>query len=246
MTKKTKAVVPVSLYGQCADFERINAVAGKCGIPVIEDGCQSFGATYRGRRSGALSTVGTTSFFPSKPLGCYGDGGMVFTDDDGLAKKMKEIRIHGQDRRYHHARIGVNARLDTIQAAVLLGKLPHFGEEVRLRAAAGDAYTDQLRREPAVIVPVTAEGNTHVYAQYTIRVPDREALAKVLQVEGIPTAVHYPIPLHLQPAFAYLERGEGSFPAAEEAARHVISLPMHPFLEAGEIDAVCDAVRRAL
>jgi UDP-2-acetamido-2-deoxy-ribo-hexuluronate aminotransferase len=242
LTPRTKAVIPVSLYGQAPDMEAINALAAPRGITVIEDGCQSFGATRHGRRSGALSAVGTTSFFPSKPLGCYGDGGMIFTDDEALAKAMREIRVHGQDRRYHHARIGVNARLDTLQAAVLLAKFPHFEEEISLRARAGERYNRLLGAIPGVTVPVTAPGNTHVYAQYSIRVADREGLAAHLKGKGIPTAVHYPIPLHLQPAFGGIGLGEGAFPVAEEMARRIISLPMHPFLEDGEIDRVAAAV----
>ncbi len=247
LNPRVKAIIPVSLYGQCAPLETINDLAARGGgIPVIEDGCQSFGAARNGRRSCGLSTVGATSFFPSKPLGCWGDGGMIFTDDDDLATAMREIRVHGQDRRYHHARIGVNARLDTLQAAVLLGKVPHFAEEVRLRARVGESYTERLGDIEGVTVPVTAPGNSHVWAQYSIQVEDRDRLAKALQAEGIPTAVHYPIPLHRQPAFADLGLPDGSFPVAERVARRVISLPMHPFLTEEEIDRVCAAVGKSL
>ncbi|MEC5206006.1 UDP-2-acetamido-2-deoxy-ribo-hexuluronate aminotransferase [Vogesella perlucida] len=244
ITPKTRAIMPVSLYGQCADFTAINAIAAQHGLPVIEDGAQSFGASQHGKRSGNLSTIGTTSFFPSKPLGCYGDGGAVFTNDDELAKKMREIRVHGQDRRYHHPVIGLNGRLDTIQAAVLLAKLPSFPDEVAARARIGARYSALL--QDVARVPVIADGNSHVYAQYTIEVDNREAVQQALQALGVPTAVHYPIPLHLQPAFAHLGQGEGSFPVAEAAGRRVMSLPMHPFLDEATQDAIVAAVKKAL
>ena len=201
---------------------------GKYGIPVIEDAAQSFGATYRGRKSCALSTIGCTSFFPSKPLGCYGDGGACFTDDDELATKMRRIRVHGQDRRYHHSILGINGRMDTLQAAVLLAKLEVFADEVEARNRIGARYSELLR--DAVVTPYIEPHNTSVYAQYTVQVDHREAVQEKLQEEGIPTAVHYPIPLHLQPVFAGLNLPEGSFPVAESAAKRVLSLPMHPYL----------------
>lgn len=244
ITPRTRAIMPVSLYGQCADFTAINAIAEKHGIAVIEDGAQSFGACQHGKRSGNLCTIATTSFFPSKPLGCYGDGGAVFTNDDELAKKMREIRVHGQDRRYHHPVIGLNGRLDTIQAAVLLAKLPSFQDEVVARARIGARYSELLK--DVARVPVIAAGNSHVYAQYTIEVDNREAVQKALQELGVPTAVHYPIPLHLQPAFADLGQGEGSFPLAEAAGKRVMSLPMHPFLDEATQDAIVAAVKKAL
>lgn len=244
ITPKTRAIMPVSLYGQCADFDAINAIAAKHGLAVIEDGAQSFGASYRGRKSGGLSTLATTSFFPSKPLGCYGDGGACFTDDDLLAKKMREIRIHGQDRRYHHPVIGLNGRLDTLQAAILLAKLDAFPEEVAARERIGARYTEQLRG--VVQTPVLREGNSSVYAQYTIEVDNRDAVQAALKDAGVPTAVHYPIPLHLQPAFASLGLGEGSFPLAEAAGRRVMSLPMHPYLDEPTQDRIVAAVRAAV
>ncbi|WP_293766307.1 DegT/DnrJ/EryC1/StrS family aminotransferase [uncultured Aquitalea sp.] len=244
ITPRTRAIMPVSLYGQCADFGAINAIAARHGIAVIEDGAQSFGASQHGKKSGNLSTIGCTSFFPSKPLGCYGDGGACFTNDDELAKKMREIRLHGQDRRYHHPVIGLNGRLDTIQAAVLLAKLPSFADEVAARERIGARYSALL--QDVARVPVIAEGNSHVYAQYTIEVDQREAVQKALQEAGVPTAVHYPIPLHLQPAFAHLGLGEGSFPHAEAAGRRVMSLPMHPFLDEATQDAIVAAVKQAL
>jgi UDP-2-acetamido-2-deoxy-ribo-hexuluronate aminotransferase len=244
ITPRTKAIMPVSLYGQCADMAAINAIAEKHGIAVIEDGAQSFGASYQGKKSGALSTIGCTSFFPSKPLGCYGDGGACFTDDDALATKMRQIRVHGQDRRYHHPLIGVNGRLDTIQAAVLLAKLPSFPAEVEARERIGARYSSLLK--DVVRVPVLADGSTHVYAQYTIEVDNREAVAAALKEAGVPTAVHYPVPLNLQPAFADLNQPAGSFPHAERAANRVLSLPMHPFLDEATQDQIVAAVRRAV
>ena len=231
ITSKTKAIMPVSLYGQCADFDAINVIADKHGIPVIEDAAQSFGATYKGKKSCALSTIGSASFFPSKPLGCYGDGGALFTDDDNLAKLMREIRVHGQDRRYHHPRIGLNGRLDTIQAAVLLAKMEIFPREVEQRVQVGAHYSELIAKScPSIVAPYIEPHNTSVYAQYTVLVEDREMLQQKLKDTGIPTAVHYPIPLNLQPAFAYLNRPEGSFPVAEAMAKRVMSLPMHPDL----------------
>jgi UDP-2-acetamido-2-deoxy-ribo-hexuluronate aminotransferase len=232
ITPKTKAIMPVSLYGQCADFDAINAVAAKYGLPVIEDAAQSFGATYKGKKSCALSTIGSTSFFPSKPLGCYGDGGALFTDDDNLAKLMREIRVHGQDRRYHHPRIGLNGRLDTIQAAVLLSKMEIFPREVEQRALVGAYYSELIAEGcPNVVAPYIESHNASVYAQYTVLVKDRDMLQQKLKEAGIPTAVHYPIPLNLQAAFAHLNQPEGSFPVAEGMSTRVMSLPMGPMLQ---------------
>lgn len=239
ITIRTKAIMPVSLYGQCADFDAINTIANRHGIPVIEDGCQSFGATYKGRRSCGLSTLGCTSFFPSKPLGSYGDGGMCFTDDDELARAMREIRVHGQDRRYHHPRIGVNGRLDTLQAAVLLAKLEVFDDEVEARARIGARYTELLK--DYVGVPFIEAHNTSVYAQYTIRVKDRDWVRASLQEAGIPSAVHYPVSLNRQPALACNVR----FEHAEQAASEVLSLPMHPYLNKVQQARVADAVLQA-
>lgn len=244
ITPMTKAIMPVSLYGMCADFDRINAIAEKHGLAVIEDGAQSFGASYHGKRSGALSTIATTSFFPSKPLGCYGDGGACFTNDDALAKKMREIRIHGQDRRYHHPIIGLNGRLDTIQAAVLLAKLETFEDEVTARHRIGARYSELLKDK--VRTPVLPVGYTSVYAQYTVEVDDRETVQAKLKAAGVPTAVHYPIPLHLQPAFSSLGLGEGSFPYAEAAGKRVMSLPMHPFLDNATQDKIVAALLEAI
>jgi UDP-2-acetamido-2-deoxy-ribo-hexuluronate aminotransferase len=241
ITPRTKAILPVSLYGQCAEMDAINACAEAHGVAVIEDAAQSFGATYQGRKSCNLSTIGCTSFFPSKPLGCYGDGGACFTNDDALATRMRQIRVHGQDRRYHHPLVGINGRMDTMQAAVLLAKLEVFEEEVVSRAHIGAAYTELLGE--AVVTPFIETYNRSVYAQYTVQVNERETVQKELKAAGIPTTVHYPVPLHLQPAFAVEGIGRGAFPHAEAAADHVLSLPMHPYLSEGEQQQIAHAVR---
>ncbi|MGD9685454.1 MAG: DegT/DnrJ/EryC1/StrS family aminotransferase [Desulfobacter sp.] len=244
ITTKTKAIMPVSLYGQCADFDVINAVAAQHNLPVIEDACQSFGATYKGRRSCSLTTIGCTSFFPSKPLGCYGDGGACFTDDDALATKIRQIMSHGQDRRYHHPVLGINGRLDTLQAAVLLAKLEIFDEEVTERARIGARYSELLAG--SVVTPAVRPGNTSVYAQYTVLVPQRDTVQQRLQQQGIPTAVHYPVPLHLQPVFGHLNKPAGSFPVAEAAAERVMSLPMHPYLSEKDLIYITNAIKDCL
>lgn len=250
ITEKTRAIMPVSLYGQCADFDAINAIAEKHGLPVIEDGAQSFGATYKGRRSCGLSTIGSTSFFPSKPLGAYGDGGALFTDDDALAKSMREIRAHGQDRRYHHARIGINGRLDTIQAAILLAKLERFDWEVEQRRKIGANYTillnESQRISQDVIPPHIDPHNTSVYAQYTIQVKHRDAVIKQLKEAGIPTAVHYPVPLHRQPAFTSNGYDEGDFPVAESISKRVMSLPMGQDLQESQQLTIANALINAV
>jgi UDP-2-acetamido-2-deoxy-ribo-hexuluronate aminotransferase len=236
ITEKTKAIIPVSLYGQCADLTRINEIAAKHDIPVIEDGAQSMGATHHGQISCGLTTLGCTSFFPAKPLGCYGDGGACFTDDDDLAKLIRTLRVHGQDRRYHHPIIGLNGRLDTLQAAVLLEKFVLFPDEVKKRAQVAARYTELLHDK--VKTPLVRPENTSVFAQYTIEVENRDELRAKLQEAGVPTAIHYPVPLHLQPAFANLGLGKDSFPVAEEASKRVLSLPMHAYLEEDEITEV--------
>lgn len=246
ITVKTRAILPVSLYGQCADMDAINAIAAKHNLPVIEDAAQSFGATYKGLKSCGLSTIGCTSFFPSKPLGCYGDGGACFTADDELATKMRQIRAHGQDRRYHHPVIGVNGRLDTMQAAVLLAKYEVFETEVKLRREIGTHYTELLKDIPGIMTPYIEPFNTSVYAQYTIQVNNREQVQNTLQESGIPTAVHYPIPLNLQPAFAELNQGDGSFPVAEQIAKRVMSLPMGPDLGKNDMEFVSKLLHVAL
>ena len=208
ITPRTKAIIPVSLYGQCADYDAINLIAARHGIPVIEDAAQSFGASYKGRKSCNLTTIACTSFFPSKPLGCYGDGGAIFTNDDELAKVMRQIARHGQDRRYHHIRVGVNSRLDTIQAAILLPKLAVLDEEIAIRQKVAGQYQARFSSiggvvgEGVIQTPHIATYNTSAWAQYTIQVPNREDLQAQLQQVDIPTAVHYPIPLNKQPAVA--------------------------------------------
>jgi UDP-2-acetamido-2-deoxy-ribo-hexuluronate aminotransferase len=243
ITPRTRAIIAVSLYGQCADMDAINAVASAHGIPVIEDAAQSFGATYKGRPSCNLSTIGCTSFFPSKPLGCYGDGGACFTNDEALATRMRQIRVHGQDRRYHHRLVGINGRLDTMQAAVVLAKLEAFDAEVAARVRIGAALSEMLRG--VVATPYIEPHNTCVYAQYTIQVENRQRFQEQLKADGIPTAVHYPIPLHLQPAFSVPKVGSGSFPKAEAAAERVVSLPMHPYLSEADQQEIVQAVRQA-
>ena len=245
ITAKTKAIIPVSLYGQCADFEKINAIAKKYNLPVIEDGAQSFGATQNGKRSCGLSTIGCTSFFPTKPLGCYGDGGACFTDDDELAKAMDMIHKHGQDRRYHHVRMGLNSRLDTIQAAVLLAKFEIFEEEIQKRIEVGKKYSEKLSDVPQIKLPYTAPGNTNVYAQYTIQIENREKFQAELKEKGIPTAVHYPIPLNEQPMFDYLDKKSINVPVAEEAAKKVVSLPMSAFMSDETIDEVVFGIKKS-
>ena len=251
ITPRTRAIMPVSLYGQCADFAAINAIAARHRLPVIDDAAQSFGATQHGRRSCSLSLIGSTSFFPSKPLGGYGDGGALFTDDDELAKVMREIRVHGQDRRYHHPRLGLNGRLDTLQAAILLAKLEIFEEEVAARERIGARYGELIREAFAgdnrrIVTPWLAPGNTSVYAQYTVEVDDRDGVEARMKSQGIPTAVHYPVPLHLQPVFASLGLRQGAFPVSERAARRVISLPMHPYLDDEQQRRVVSALRAAV
>lgn len=243
ITAATKAIMPVSLYGQCAEFDAINAIAKKHNLIVIEDACQSFGATYKGKLSCALSDIGCTSFFPSKPLGCYGDGGACFTDDDALALKMRQVMNHGQDRRYHHPMIGLNGRCDTIQAAVLLAKMAIFEEEVKLRAEIGAKYSAMFAAaDSSIVTPFIETHNSSVYAQYTIQVDNRDAMQQSLQAKGVPTAVHYPVPLNLQPAFSNLDKPAGSFPVAEKVATRVMSLPMHPYLEDATMQRIVEAV----
>lgn len=244
ITPRTRAIMPVSLYGQCADLDAINAIAASHKLAVIEDAAQSFGATNRGRHSCALSTIATTSFFPTKPLGCYGDGGACFTDDDELAQRMRQTRVHGQSRRYYHPTIGLNGRLDTLQAAVLLAKLETFDQELVARKRIAERYNSLL--SGIASRPYIEPHNTCVYAQYTILVDRRDEVQARLKEAGIPTAVHYPVPLNLQPAFASLGQGEGSFPRAEAAAKRVMSLPMHPFLETATQDSIVQVLKAAM
>ena len=235
ITPRTKAIIPVSLYGQCADFDAINAIAAKYNIPVIEDAAQSFGATYKGRKSCNLSTVACTSFFPSKPLGCYGDGGAIFTNDEELAKVIRQIARHGQDRRYHHIRVGVNSRLDTLQAAILLPKLAILDDEMHARQCVAETYTKLLNEAGIMTTPFIEAHNKSAWAQYTIQVENRDQVQEKLKTQGIPTAVHYPIPLNKQPAVADVN---AVLPVGDAIAERVMSLPMHPYLAANQITKI--------
>ena len=240
ITSRTKAIMPVSLFGQCADFTTINAIAKHHGLFVIEDGAQSFGATHQGKQSCGLTTIGCTSFFPSKPLGCYGDGGACFTNDDVLAEAMRLIRNHGQKNHYHHIRIGLNARFNTLQAAVLLAKLELFPNEVERRQIVADWYSEIL--QGYFVIPHVIPENVSVFAQYTVRVKKREIIRVALTEVGIPTAIHYPKPLHEQPAIQdYLQVWEGvGYPQTEIASQQVLSLPFHPYLTKETVRKICD------
>jgi UDP-2-acetamido-2-deoxy-ribo-hexuluronate aminotransferase len=242
ITPRTKAIIPVSLFGQCADYDAINAIAQKYGITVIEDAAQSFGATYKGRKSCNLTTIACTSFFPSKPLGCYGDGGAIFTNDDELARVMRQIARHGQDRRYHHVRVGVNSRLDTLQAAILLTKLAILDEEIAARQKVAECYTPLLNQAGIATTPYVTPHNTSAWAQYTIAVASRETERQRLQDAGIPTAVHYPLPLNRQPAVA---EPAARLPVGDAAAQEVLSLPMHPHLDEGSIAHIVQVLHSA-
>ena len=241
ITDKTKAIIPVSLYGQCADFDAINAIAAKHKLPVIEDAAQSFGAIYKGTKSGNLSTIACTSFFPSKPLGCYGDGGAIFTNDEQLATVIRQTARHGQDRRYHHIRIGVNSRLDTLQAAILLPKLAILEEEMQLRQQVAQMYAIALQAA-GLAAPFIELHNRSAYAQFTIRIKNRAAVQTALKEAGIPTAVHYPIPLNKQPAVA----SDAVLPVGDLVAEEVLSLPMHPYMTQEQVQQVVAALKSAL
>lgn len=239
ITPRTKAIIPVSLYGQCADFDAINQVAQKYNLPVIEDAAQSFGATYKGRKSCNLSTISCTSFFPSKPLGCYGDGGAIFTNDEELATVIRQIARHGQDRRYHHIRVGVNSRLDTLQAAILLPKLEILEDEILARNVVAENYNDLFNAAGIMTTPFVEEHNRCAWAQYTIQVENRAEVQEKLKAQGIPTAVHYPIPLNKQPAVA---DAQVSLPVGDRIAECVMSLPMHPYLTVEEQQVIVESL----
>lgn len=243
ITPNTKAIMPVSLYGQPADMDAINAIAARHGnIPVIEDAAQSFGATYNGRKSCSLSTIGCTSFFPSKPLGCYGDGGAVFTNNDAIAQACREIRVHGQTQHYVHTRIGLGGRMDTLQCAVVLAKLDRFEWEVQQRGEIGERY-NQMMDEANIQRVQQRNDRTSVFGQYTIFTDNRERMQATLQEMGIPTAVHYPMPLNEQPAYKYLSNQDGT-PIAKKVSRQVISLPMGPYIEEKEQQIILQALRK--
>ena len=244
ITPRTKAIMPVSLYGQCADMDEINAIAARHGLPVIEDAAQSFGATYKGKRSNNLSTIGCTSFFPSKPLGCYGDGGAIFTSDDALAQAAREIRVHGQSARYTHTRVGVGGRMDTLQCAVVLAKLGRLDWELQRRRELGARYHERLAPLHLTTLTVRPDRDS-VWGQYTVRVKDRAQVQAVLAEAGVPTAVHYPRPLHRQPA--YVQYGNpDSCPVAIAAADEVMSLPMSADLSDADMDRVVAALTAAV
>jgi UDP-2-acetamido-2-deoxy-ribo-hexuluronate aminotransferase len=243
ITKRTKAIIPVSLYGQCADFDAINAVAAAHNIPVIEDAAQSFGATYKERPSCNLGQIACTSFFPSKPLGCYGDGGAVFTNDDDLAQVIRQIARHGQDRRYHHVRIGLNSRLDTVQAAILLVKLRILGDEIRMRNTVAARYDELFDGIDGVSTQRIEPGNASAYAQYTIMIDNRDLVQAHLKDSGIPTAVHYPVPLNRQPAVA---DDAAQLPIGDRVADRVLGLPMHPYLGEEDQDAIAASLKSAM
>lgn len=244
ITPKTKAIMPVSLYGQPADMKKINEIAKKYGLPVIEDAAQSFGATQGDRYSCGLSTIGCTSFFPSKPLGGYGDSGACFTDDDVLAQRLREVRLHGQNERYRHCRIGINGRMDTIQAAILLQKMKLFPAEIKLRQQAAQRYDELLAG--CVKTPVILPGNSSIFGQYTIEVSNRGHFQERMEEYGIPTAVHYPVAMHQQVALSNLSYREGDFPHAEAASQRVVSLPMHPYLSLEDQKQITHAVKQSL
>jgi UDP-2-acetamido-2-deoxy-ribo-hexuluronate aminotransferase len=244
ITPKTKAIMPVSLYGQAADMDEINSIAARHGnIPVIEDAAQSFGADYKRRKSCNLSTIGCTSFFPSKPLGCYGDGGAIFTNNDALAKAMREIRVHGQEKRYVHTRIGVGGRMDTLQCAVVLAKLERFDWEVEQRLKIGARYNELLAGKVSIVTQRL--DRTSVFAQYTVFVENREQLREQLKVAGIPTAVHYPIPLNEQPAYRHLCCPDCT-PISKQRASQVMSLPMSADLTTHDQDEIVKVMTWAI
>ena len=228
ITDRTKLILPVSLFGQCVNMDSINKIAKKYLLPVLEDGAQSFGATYKNRKSCGLSTIGCTSFFPSKPLGCYGDGGAIFTNDNNLAKKIRSIRVHGQDKRYCHSMVGLNGRLDTIQAAILQVKFKVFEKEILLRNKVADFYTDELNSACLdIVTPFISSENISVYAQYAILVKNREEIISRLTKYEIPSAIHYPVPVHKQ--LAYRDKNL-KLPVSEHVSKHILCLPMHPYL----------------
>ena len=243
ITARTRAIMPVALYGLPADMDEIGAIAARHGLAVIEDAAQSFGASYRGRRSCHLSTVGCTSFFPSKPLGCYGDGGALFTDDDALAQAMREIRVHGQSRRYVHTRIGVGGRMDTLQCAIVLAKLDLFEWELAQRQRAAASYDALLAGQVHLMARPADRSSAH--AQYTVLVDERDAVQAALRAAGIPTAVHYPVPVDRQPAYRHFDT-EGGCPAAQALAERVLSLPMGPYLPDADIRTICAALLQAV
>ena len=246
ITDKTKAIMPVSIYGQCPDMDAINDIAQKYDLPVIEDAAQSFGATYKGKKSCNLSTIGSTSFFPSKPLGCYGDAGALFTNDDEMAEKFRWIRVHGQERKHHHPILGINGRMDTIQAAILLEILEVFPDEVQKREQLGQTYSEGLSNLVNLVNPSVCDHNTSVYAQYTILSEQRENIQKSIKEKAVPSVSYYTVPLHLQPVFINLGYKNGDFPVAETVSGQCLSLPMSPYLKTEDQRQVIDAIQHYL
>lgn len=240
ITSKTKAIIPVALYGQPADMNEINEIAKKHNLAVIEDAAQSFGAEYFGKKSCNLSDFGCTSFFPSKPLGCYGDGGAIFTNDENWAKKLKSLRAHGQTKRYTHEYIGINGRLDSLQAAILKVKLQHFKNEIILRQNIAQRYFDAFKGFAPELLP----NRSHIYAQYTLRVNDRSEFVGKMKNENIPTAVHYPVPLHKQPVYSLYENEV--YPISEKLSQEVVSLPMSPYMNEKDQDYIINTVKSIL
>lgn len=246
ITKNTKGIISVSLYGQVADMDEINRIAKKHNLFVIEDGCQSFGAIYKGKKSCNLSDISATSFFPSKPLGCYGDGGMMFTSNTELYEKIKCIANHGQQGRYNHVMLGLNFRLDTLQAGIMLAKFKHFEDECNKRKKIGAKYSEMLKGTEVITPYLAPYTDRSVYAQYSIRVKNRDAVIAKLNDKKIPTAVHYPVPLHMQPGYKFLGCKEGDYPISEMISKEIMSLPMHPFLSDEDMNTVVKAVKESL
>ena len=244
ISDKTKAIIPVSLFGQVANMDEINTLAKKHHLSVIEDAAQSFGATYKDKKSCNLSSLGCTSFFPAKPLGCFGDGGAVFTNNEALAKKIKNLRVHGQTKPYVHKHIGLGARLDNLQAAVLLIKLKSYNEAVKMRQAAAENYNKMLNG--VVKTPVIKDYNSSVWAQYSIGIPSRDMIKLKLKDLGIPTAIYYPVPLHLQECFEYLGYKKGDFPISEKAAEEILSLPINPYITEEEQKYIVEELKKCL
>lgn len=243
ITSKTKAIMPVSLYGQMADLDEINQIAQKHGLYVIEDAAQSFGALYKGKRSCAATHIGCTSFFPAKPLGCAGDGGAIFTSDAELAKKLDSIRVHGQTRRYHHEYIGFNGRLDPIQCVVISEKIKFYNEDIKKRQAIGNAYNEAFAGLKNVVIPTVRADRTSVFAQYTLAVTDRDAFVRDLDKLGVPTSIHYPSGMHEQPVY---KDKKVSLPMTEKLAKQVVSLPLYPDMPQEHVQTVIQSVQKVL
>jgi UDP-2-acetamido-2-deoxy-ribo-hexuluronate aminotransferase len=241
ITPKTKAIIPVSLYGQPADIDAIQNIADKHKLKVIIDGAQSFGSTYKGKTDSNLGDISTTSFFPAKPLGCFGDGGAVFTNNDELSQKIKSLRVHGQSKRYYHKYIGMGGRMDTLQCAIVNVKLKHYKKDLALRQEVAQKYTDALHIKD-ITLPYLAQDTTSAWAQYSIRVKNRDEVQSKLKEQGVPTAVHYPMPLHLQECFEYLGYKKGDFPISERVSQEIMSLPMNPYVKDEEIEYISQSL----